>query len=118
MDPPTKRDEAQSKQGELALADRLCVAFFLLCLGLWIVCGPFMAGVLADVVAGRADGLGMGLFAVFLSAASVPFLILAVVLSILASHRSRAFRILCPLPALLGVLAGVAIFVTLVLQGK
>lgn len=118
MDPPTERDGARSKRDELALADKLCVAFFVLCLGLWIVCSPFMAEVLAAVVAGRADGLGMGLFAVFLSAASVPFLIVALVLSILASHLSRVFRILCPLPALLGILAGVAIFVTLLLQGK
>jgi len=112
---PTVPPAVPKKKG---LADILCVLLFLIGVGLWLGFASVVKMALGETFAGRADGLGMGLLAVFIGGVSAFILICAIVLALLATNLSRGFRVISLLPALAGLLTAVAIFVTLLVQGK
>lgn len=104
-------------QPGLHWVDIVCVVFFVLCAGAWLVCIPTVAKDFTTISEGRADGFGMGVFGVFVVGVSLPPLVISFVLSVLASRLPLWFRILSVFPGLAGVLAGIGIIVALRLAG-
>lgn len=113
-------EKAEFDPHRLRLTEKLCVSFTAICVLLSIIVGYVIADVdvFGTLARGDADGLGMGLFALLVLMISVPALVIATVLGALATRLPWGFRILAVLPALAGVVVGIAIWVTLSLQGK
>ncbi len=97
----------------------LCVLFFFLGVAAWILCTPFLIRVMPLVFAlseppssprNPDRTTGMALFAVFMVLASVPVLLISLILSFLASGLPLWFRLVSLFPALAGVVGGIVIF--------
>ena len=96
----------------------LCILFFIVCLGLWLVFGSFVLCAFEMALAGEADRLGMVFFSFFMLIVSMPALAVAIVLSLLARRLPMTFRILSLLPGSAGILVAVAMYLVFMAQGK
>lgn len=114
---PVGVTDTPTGQPRRSWVDIACVVFFLICVGVWLVCIPFIAECILGISRGNADGLGMGLFSAFIVLVSMPPLAVAFTLSVLASRLPTWFRVLSVLPGLAGVLTGVGMFLALGLSG-
>lgn len=105
--------------------DYLCVGFFMLCLVFWLFLGPFVSTLLSSALEEARDPMhhgdaffAVGILAFFCAVGSVPFLVVAFVLSMLASRLPMWFRVFSVFPSLAGVLAGAGVILTLMCLRK
>lgn len=117
---PIVTGRPETDQGRWYEPDYLCVGFFLLCCGVWLVFSPALARAVSMIAnappmtSRNPDAsTGMAFFAGFIFVVSMPCLLVAFMLSVFALHLPKWFRILSVLPTLSGVLTGVGIFLAL-----
>lgn len=98
--------------------EALCV---LICIALWVAAFwayPVAKSMLTTTLAGGADGLGMGLFAmafIFCGGASLG---ITIPLAIYAKKLGPFWRAAAMLPGGLSILFGAFVFLMLIVQGK
>ena len=108
--PLTLTDQSQAVQRKIGTAEFLCVIFFVLCIGIEVLCTNFVVKAFSMAIDGNADSLGMAMFGVLVFCISASALAIAIVLMIFASNLSWRFRIITLLPGFVGVLTGVVLF--------